>query len=65
MSKRKDIREEIIDIIRTGNSEGVSTEDIILKIKTASPELINAEIIKLLEDGMIYEPRPGKVRYLG
>ena len=62
---KKDIREEIIDIIKSGTSEGVSTEDIILKIKTASPELINAEIVKLLEDGMVYEPRPGRVRYLG
>ncbi len=63
--QKKDVREEIIEIIKAGNSEGVSTEDIILKIKTASPELINAEIVKLLEDGMIYEPRPGRVRYLG
>ena len=65
-TQKKDVREEIIEIIKSGdNNGGVSTEDIILKIKTASPELINAEIIKLLEDGMVYEPRPGRVRYLG
>ena len=40
-------------------------KEIILKVKSASPESINAEIMKLLEDGMIYEPRPGKVRWLG
>jgi RecG-like helicase len=64
--QKKDLKDEIIEIIRTGDSNGgVSTEDIILKIKTASPESINAEIIRLLEDGMVYEPRPGRVRYLG
>jgi RPA family protein len=59
-------RDQIIEIIKAGaDSGGVSTEDIILKVKSASPEVINSEIIKLLEDGMIYEPRPGKVRWLG
>jgi len=66
--KKMEIRDEIIELIRTGdpsNSNGISTEDIILKVKSASPETINTEIIKLLEDGIIYEPRPGRVRYLG
>lgn len=59
-------RDQIINIIKSGtDSGGVSTEDIILQIKSATPEVINSEIIKLLEDGMIYEPRPGKVRWLG
>lgn len=61
-----DTRELIIELIKAGgDTGGVSTEEIILKIKSAAPEVINAEIIKLLEDGMIYEPRPGKVRWLG
>jgi RPA family protein len=61
-----DTRDLIIELIKTGaDMGGVSTEEIILKIKSASPEVINSEIIKLLEDGMIYEPRPGKVRWLG
>jgi len=61
-----DTRELIIELIKAGgDSGGVSTEEIILKIKSAAPEVINSEIIKLLEDGMIYEPRPGKVRWLG
>lgn len=61
----KEIREQIIDIIKTGGDNGVSTEEIILKLTSASPEVINFEITRLLEDGMIYEPRPGKVRWLG
>jgi hypothetical protein len=43
---------------------GVDVEKIILTLKE-SPQLINSEIKKLLEDGMVYEPRPGKLRYLG
>ena len=35
------------------------------KIASIEPSLINQEIKKALEDGIIYEPRPGIVRYLG
>jgi len=63
------LREQIIEMIKSGEQSnegnGVSTENIILKIKTSSPEAINSEIVKLIEDGIIYEPRPGRVRYLG
>lgn len=62
------LRDQIIDIIKAGEnsgSGGVSTEDIILKIKSSEPTAINSEIVKLLEDGMLYEPRPGRLRYLG
>jgi hypothetical protein len=61
-----ELKDLIIDLIRTSSdASGVSAEEIILKIKTASPEAINSEVIKLIEDGTIYEPRPGKVRWLG
>ena len=64
--KELETRDIIIDLIKNDPSGvGVSTEDLILKVKSASPESINSEITKLLEDGMIYEPRPGKVRWLG
>lgn len=60
------LRDQIIEIIKSGSDMGgINTEEIILKITTSSPEVINSEVIKLLEDGIIYEPRPGKVRYLG
>jgi RPA family protein len=64
--KKLETRDQIIEIIKSGEATGgASTEDIILKIKSASPEIINSEIIKLIEDGLAYEPRPGKVRWLG
>lgn len=43
---------------------GIDIDTIIMNID-AGPDSINAEITKLLEDGLIYEPRPGRLRYLG
>jgi DNA polymerase III alpha subunit len=64
--QKLEVRDQIIQIIKSStSSDGVSTEEIILKITNANPETINHEIIRLLEDGVVYEPRPGKVRYLG
>ncbi len=40
-----------------------NSEKLIMEI-SAEPALINQEIEKLLEEGIIYEPRPGRVRYL-
>jgi hypothetical protein len=60
------LREEIIQILQSSEDPGgIETEQIILKIKSSDPSAINSEIIKLLEDGVIFEPRPGRVRYLG
>jgi RPA family protein len=60
------LRDQVIEIIKAGeNTGGVSVEDIILQVKNADPASINEEVIKLIEDGAAYEPRPGKVRYLG
>jgi len=60
------VKEQIIQLVKASQiSDGVSTEEIILKITNANPETINNEIIRLLEDGVVYEPRPGKIRYLG
>ena len=44
--------------------EGIDKEEIIIKLKQ-QPNVITQEIQKLLEEGIIYEPRPGRVRYLG
>lgn len=61
----KVLRDEVIMMIKEAESrEGIDKEEIILKIKSP-PQLISQEIQKLLEEGIIYEPRPGRVRYLG
>lgn len=60
------IKDQILDVIKNSEeSGGVDTEEIIMKFKDTSTEIINQEIKKLLEEGIIFEPRPGRLRYLG
>jgi hypothetical protein len=65
-SKIVAIKDSIITIIKEAeDSGGVEKEQIIMKLKDVSPDIINQELKKFLEEGIIFEPRPGKVRYLG
>lgn len=62
----KALRDEIIDKIKAAESnEGIDKEEIIMSLKSSNPQVITQEISKLLEEGIIYEPKPGRVRYLG
>ncbi|MFA6022908.1 MAG: OB-fold nucleic acid binding domain-containing protein [Candidatus Pacearchaeota archaeon] len=58
------LADQLIDKIKSAEPEGITSEKLIMELK-ASPELINQEIKKALEQGIIYEPRPGLMRYLG
>lgn len=59
------LRENIVSTLKKEESNGgVNIEDLIITLKS-TPEIINTEIRKLLEEGIAYEPRPGKLRYLG
>ncbi|MEM4605831.1 MAG: OB-fold nucleic acid binding domain-containing protein [Candidatus Pacearchaeota archaeon] len=59
------LKEIILNKIKEAEkNEGITIEKLIAEIEE-EPKKINEEIKKLLEDGMIYEPRPGKLRYLG
>jgi len=59
------LRDKLLTIIKNAEKDGgINKETLILELKE-SPETINSEIKKLLEDGIIYEPRPGRIRYLG
>jgi len=59
------VKDKIIKSIKDAEAqEGIDSERLIMEIR-ASPDIINQEIRKLLEEGIIYEPRPGKLRYLG
>ncbi len=60
--KLKDI---IMQKIKEAEIDGGIEIDRIVMDTKANPDLINKEIKKLLEEGLIYEPRPGKLRYLG
>ncbi len=62
----KALKDRILDKIKNSEKDGgAETEKIIAEIRDASSEIIQQEIQKLLEEGIIFEPRPGKVRYLG
>jgi len=59
------LKDKITGMIKKAEKEGgIDVEKIILELKEP-PETINHEIKRLLEEGMIYEPRPGKLRWLG
>ena len=60
------VKDEIIDLIKAEEENGgIEVDKIIMKLQSVSPEIINQEIQKLLEEGIAFEPRPGKIRYLG
>lgn len=60
------IKDKILDTIKAAEPEGgIDVDKIIMNIRDTSPEIINQEIKKLLEEGIIFEPRPGRVRWLG
>ena len=60
------IKDQIIEMIKKAESEGgIDTDTIYHTLTSVSPEIIGQEIQKMLEEGLAYEPRPGKIRYLG
>lgn len=60
------IKDKILEKIKSAEAEGGAEVDkIIMELRETSPEMINQEVKKLLEEGIIFEPRPGKLRWLG
>jgi len=60
------IKDKILDKIKSSEDEGgINVDKIIMELRETSPEVINQEIKKLMEEGIIFEPRPGKLRWLG
>ncbi len=60
------LKDKILDEIKKSEEQGgIDTNNIIMNSREASPEIINQEIQKLLEEGIIFEPKPGRLRYLG
>ncbi len=60
------IKDKILDMIKASESNGgIETEALISDLREFSPGIINKEIQKLLEEGIVFEPRPGKIRWLG
>jgi len=60
-----ELKDKLITIIKREEvNDGAEIKKIIEELG-AKQDIVNQEIRKLLEEGTIYEPRPGKVRYLG
>jgi RecG-like helicase len=60
------VKDRILRAIKNAEEEGGIEKDLlIMNLKDISPHIINQEVQKMLEEGIIFEPRPGKVRYLG
>ena len=60
------IKDKILDKIKGAEDDGgIEVDKIIMELRETSPEIINQEVKKLLEEGIIFEPRPGKLRWLG
>jgi len=60
------VKDKILSAIKSSEDEGgIELDKIIMTLRDVSPVIINQEIGKFLEEGIVFEPRPGKVRYLG
>lgn len=59
------VKDKLIELVKNAESSGgIDIEKIILELKEPV-DTINKEIKRLLEDGVAYEPRPGRLRWLG
>jgi RPA family protein len=60
------VKDKILAAIKDAEKDGgIEMDMIIMNLREISPEIINQEIKRLLEEGIIFEPRPGKMRWLG
>jgi RPA family protein len=60
------VKDRILGAIKNSEEEGgIEKDKLIMGLKDISPAIINQEVQRFLEEGIVFEPRPGKVRYLG
>lgn len=60
-----ELKDKLIIIIKREEQNGGADINKLIDELQAKQETVNQEIRKLLEEGTIYEPRPGKIKYLG
>mgnify|MGYP001378082659 CR=1 FL=1 len=64
-NKETSMKGKILEMIKNSESEGgIETEKLISSLNEPK-EKVNEEIQRLLEEGIIFEPLPGKLRWLG
>lgn len=60
------IKDKILSLVKSAEEiGGIELDKLIMELREFSPGMVNQEIQKLLEEGIVFEPRPGKIRYLG
>ncbi len=60
------VKDRILGAIKNAEENGgIEMDQLIMDLRDISPEIINQEVQKFLEEGITFEPRPGKIRYLG
>lgn len=60
------VRDKILGAIKSAEEEGgIEMDKLIMALPNIAPVIISQEVEKFLEEGIVFEPRPGKVRYLG
>jgi RecG-like helicase len=64
-TQQTNLKNQILEVIKREEANGGADIDSLTKELNTKSDSINQEIKKLLEEGIVYEPRPGKVRYLG
>lgn len=64
-NKGLEFRSILLNKIKDAEIDGGIDIDNIIMNSDISADKVNSEIKGLLEEGLIYEPRPGRLRYLG
>ncbi|MFC1682452.1 OB-fold nucleic acid binding domain-containing protein [Nanoarchaeota archaeon] len=60
------VKDKILRAIKVSEDDGgVEMDKLIMQLNDISPTIINQEVEKFIAEGIVFEPRPGKVRYLG
>lgn len=62
----KSVKDTILGAIKSSEEDsGIEVESLKLVLRDIAPAIITQEIQKFIEDGIVFEPRPGMVKYLG
>src|SRR3989339_380531 len=60
------VKDKILGAIKNAEEDGgIEIEQIKNNLTDISTQIIDQEIEKFISEGIVFEPRPGKVRYLG
>lgn len=65
LSSNASLRDILLEKIKDAEKNDGIDIDVIIMETDSAPATVNSEIKKLIEEGLVYELRPGKLRYLG